>query len=57
MKIYCNVCGNEKDFVLRKEVETEFDHKKGCWSETRSTTSDGVIVCRECGEDDDIVVS
>jgi len=57
MKIYCNVCGNEKDFVSRREVETEFDYKKGCWNKERVTTGERVIVCRECGEDDDIVVS
>ena len=57
MKIYCNECGNERDFTLRKEVEIGFDYEKGEWDETKSTTSDGIIVCRECGEVDDIVVS
>lgn len=57
VKIYCNECGNERDFILRKEVEIEFDFEKGIWDETKTTTSGGIIVCRECGGVDDVIVS
>jgi len=60
MKIFCKECGNQKNFTLIKEVELEFDPKKGIWDEKHPTVTRGVVYCRECDQDQteiEIVVS
>ena len=61
MRIICRECQNTKYFILRREVEIEFDYKKGIWDEEgHQNTYGGTIVCKECGADstsDDIDVN
>ena len=51
MRIICRECQNTKYFILRREVEIEFDYKKGFWNEDVQAKYGGTIVCKECGAD------